>query len=186
MLIFANMRPLTYIPRYTVEDYRRWEGDWELIDGIPYAMSPSPIIKHQVIGGSLFAQIREGLKKPENTCNNCVAVYEVDWVLDNSTVLRPDVAIICNNKGDFISTPPVLVIEVLSPSTALKDQHVKFGIYEEQGVKYYIIVDPKSSSYVVYLLVDGKYAQQSVVPAFVIHDGCTIQLDIEGALAEVG
>lgn len=31
-----------YLPRYTVEDYNRWEGDWELIEGIPYASAPSP------------------------------------------------------------------------------------------------------------------------------------------------
>ena len=29
-----------YLPHYTYEDYCMWEGNWELIDGIPYAMSP--------------------------------------------------------------------------------------------------------------------------------------------------
>jgi hypothetical protein len=32
-----------------------WEGDWELIDGAPYAMSPSPEMTHQFTGGSLFS-----------------------------------------------------------------------------------------------------------------------------------
>ena len=27
------------LPRYTVEDYEKWKGDWELIDGIPYALA---------------------------------------------------------------------------------------------------------------------------------------------------
>ncbi|WP_457626586.1 hypothetical protein [Persephonella sp.] len=32
-----------YLPNYTVEDYKQWEGDWELIEGIAYAMVPSPL-----------------------------------------------------------------------------------------------------------------------------------------------
>jgi hypothetical protein len=38
-----------YIPRYSYKDYLEWEGKWELIGGIAYAMSPAPIIKHQEI-----------------------------------------------------------------------------------------------------------------------------------------
>jgi len=33
---------LKYPPNYTVKDYNKWEGKWELIDGVPYALaSPS-------------------------------------------------------------------------------------------------------------------------------------------------
>ena len=31
---------------YTYEDYKYWEDSWEIIDGIPYAMSPAPYPKH--------------------------------------------------------------------------------------------------------------------------------------------
>ncbi len=31
-----------YFPEYNYEDYKLWDGDWELIYGIPYAMSPAP------------------------------------------------------------------------------------------------------------------------------------------------
>ena len=27
---------------YTYDDYKNWQGDWELIYGHPYAMAPSP------------------------------------------------------------------------------------------------------------------------------------------------
>jgi len=37
------------LPHYTYEDYSNWEGRWELIQGIPYAMSPSPSYTHQRI-----------------------------------------------------------------------------------------------------------------------------------------
>jgi hypothetical protein len=33
----------------------QWEGKWELIDGIPHAMSPAPTPKHQIIANTLGA-----------------------------------------------------------------------------------------------------------------------------------
>ena len=89
------MRPLTYIPRYTVEEYLLWEGDWELIDGIPYAMSPSPVRRHQQILVLLASQMSGSLQKQKKECGDCQVVVELDWQLDNTTVLRPDIAIIC-------------------------------------------------------------------------------------------
>lgn len=35
------------LPHYTYDDYAQWEGRWEIIEGVPYAMSPAPTIKHQ-------------------------------------------------------------------------------------------------------------------------------------------
>jgi hypothetical protein len=31
-----------YLPHYTVADHAAWEGDWELLDGVALAMTPSP------------------------------------------------------------------------------------------------------------------------------------------------
>ena len=42
-------------PHYTYKDYELWEGDWELIKGIPYAMAPAPVWQHHDFG-SLFIQ----------------------------------------------------------------------------------------------------------------------------------
>jgi hypothetical protein len=57
------MRQPKYFPNYAVEDYQQWEGDWELIDGMPYAMSPSANRRHHVIGSLLARQIGKGLSK---------------------------------------------------------------------------------------------------------------------------
>jgi hypothetical protein len=37
------------LPHYTYDDYVHWEGLWEIINGIPYAMSPTPTLRHQFI-----------------------------------------------------------------------------------------------------------------------------------------
>ncbi|PAY20868.1 hypothetical protein CKO51_03770 [Rhodopirellula sp. SM50] len=46
-----------YVPHYTIEDYRRWEGDWELIDGVPVSMSPSSFGPHKRVVAELSRQI---------------------------------------------------------------------------------------------------------------------------------
>ena len=43
------------LPHYTYDDYVQWEGRWELINGIPYAMTPAPSVKHQLISQNIGA-----------------------------------------------------------------------------------------------------------------------------------
>jgi hypothetical protein len=50
------------LPSYTYDDYAHWEGRWELIDGIPFAMSPLPSPKHQRIASELRFQLRDAIK----------------------------------------------------------------------------------------------------------------------------
>ncbi len=38
---------IEYLPKYKYDDYKQWEGKWELIHGIPYAMSPALGFEHQ-------------------------------------------------------------------------------------------------------------------------------------------
>jgi Uma2 family endonuclease len=129
-----------YIPRYTVEDYMMWKGDWELIDGVPFAMTPSPFGKHQKLTAKISHFILSEFEKcPETEIS---AYVELDWIVNDTTVLRPDVSITCKDIEEFIKEPPEAVFEVVSKSTVLKDEEVKFSIYEKEGVKYYIIVYP--------------------------------------------
>ncbi|WP_262915581.1 Uma2 family endonuclease [Niabella ginsengisoli] len=51
------------LPHYTYEDWVLWEGKWELIDGIPYAMSPSPMPRHQRIAAELRYEFTSALKE---------------------------------------------------------------------------------------------------------------------------
>ena len=50
------------LPHYTYEDYCQWEGRWELIDGIPYAMSPAPTPHHQRIGANLITEFVNAIR----------------------------------------------------------------------------------------------------------------------------
>ena len=44
-----------YRPQFTYDDYVLWEGRWELIDGMPYAMSPAPAPFHQRINFNMIS-----------------------------------------------------------------------------------------------------------------------------------
>jgi len=46
---------------YTYNDYKDWDGAWELIDGVAYAMSPAPYPKHQKIVFKLAKELDESL-----------------------------------------------------------------------------------------------------------------------------
>jgi Uma2 family endonuclease len=178
------MESLKYLPRYTVSDYNLWEGEWELIDGHPVSMSPSPIRRHQRLAIVLASQIENKITTHKDTCGDCEVVFDLDWIVNDNTVLRPDIAIICDKSGDFITSPPVLVIEILSPSTALRDKHVKHEIYQKQGVKYYIIADPATTTFQSYTLVNGQYKSDSN-SLYAIHDNCNISIDLARALEEI-
>jgi len=144
-----------YFPSYTYDDYLLWEGDWEIIYGIPYAMSPAPMIKHQHISNKIARYLDEALEE----CDICQALLPIDWRIDDETVVQPDNLVICHTPSleAYIKKAPKIIFEVLSKSTASKDKKLKYDLYEQEGVSYYTIVDPDESIAKVYRLQDGRY-----------------------------
>jgi Uma2 family endonuclease len=145
--------PLAYVEHYTVDDYDLWEGDWELIEGMPYAMAPSPMVTHQSINMKIARQLDERLDE----CEECQALFEIDWYVSSDTVVRPDTLVICYEPDEKLTKKPEVIFEVTSPSTVAKDEKVKFEIYEREGVRYYILVYPDDKVAKVYELKDGAY-----------------------------
>ncbi|RUM42702.1 MAG: Uma2 family endonuclease [Desulfurobacterium sp.] len=143
-----------YLPHYTVEDYRIWKGDWELIGGIPYAMAPSPVWKHQRVSGLIFLQIE---KQMENCSENCRVCQEVDWIVSKDTVVRPDILVVCGEVEDYVKTTPRVIFEVVSKSTAFKDENLKFELYQKERVNYYALVYPDLKKMRVFKLKNSRY-----------------------------
>lgn len=170
------MLKVKHIPYYTYDDYKLWKGDWELIEGLPFAMSQSASGKHQEVSGEMFFQIKMQLNLTDCR-NNCFPYYELDWIIDNDTIVRPDVAIVCGNKiKKFIKTTPHLIIEVLSKSTAYHDRIVKKELYEIQKVKYYLIADPDTKTVEVFELINNKY-HQTEKNEFILNETCSLSLN---------
>jgi Uma2 family endonuclease len=147
------------ILNYTYEDYAHWEGEWELIDGIPVSMAPAPIRIHQRLAGEIFMALNQNMQED---CLYCEVLYEVDWKVTEETVLRPDIVLVCDDEHEaYLTKAPKIIVEILSPATAKKDETVKFDIYEQEGVQYYILVYPDDLKAKVYSLKDGKYIKVS-------------------------
>jgi Uma2 family endonuclease len=158
--------------RFTYGDYLTWDDDerWELIDGVPYNMSPAPRARHQRILGELHRQFANWLLgKP---CQVFLAPYDVRFPdADESdeqveTVVQPDLSVICDKrKLDEAGCrgAPDLIIEILSPSTASKDLKVKFERYERAGVREYWVVEPEGKTVQIFTLgADGRYGRPRV------------------------
>ncbi|MCW3089023.1 MAG: Uma2 family endonuclease [Ferruginibacter sp.] len=150
-----------YRPYYTYEDYCQWEGNWELIEGMPYAMAPAPVPAHQRAGLLLARRFDEALEK----CKKCKVFLPLDWKIDDHTIVQPDLLIICDKiDKKFLDFPPALIVEILSPATASKDRGEKMELYQSQKVKYYLIVDPQFKKVEIYEYINGRYEPVSVNP----------------------
>ena len=162
---------------YTFKDYKMWEGDWELIRGHPQAMSPSFSKNHNRYSGKFFRLVGNLLEQLNTSCE-CEIFYKIDWIVDYSTVVRPDVMIVCgDNSDDNQKYPPTLILEASSPSTRMKDRNTKYNLYEMCGVKYYIIADPEKKSVEVFELIDNKY-KSTLTTTFTLTSHCSIELDV--------
>ncbi|NPA41983.1 MAG: Uma2 family endonuclease [Aquificae bacterium] len=142
-----------HLPRYTYEDYKKWEGDWELIEGIPYALA-SPSFKHQRVVLRIARFLDEFL---ESRCSECSVGIDTDFVIDEHNVLRPDVFVVCEKVEDRLLKAPQIVFEVVSESTSDKDENLKKILYEREGVEYYVLVYPNLKKARIFRLKDGKY-----------------------------
>jgi Uma2 family endonuclease len=73
-------------------------------------------------------------------------------------------------------------VEVLFPTTALKETLTKYGIYESEGIKYYIIIAPDKQEAEIYELSEGKYqlkqTGKNLVHEFFFPE-CTAKVDFK-------
>ena len=153
------MNAVKILPYYTYKDYCNWEGRWELIGGIPFAMSPAHTPRHQLLILNIAFELKTAIKKSK--CESCKVYDFIDTKIEEDTILQPDCSVVCKpiNKK-FLDFPAALVVEILSPATALKDRHTKFSLYENFGIKYYMIVDEEKEEVEIYCLKNSKYILQ--------------------------
>ncbi len=157
--------------KYSYADYAQWPEDehWELIDGVAYAMT-APQRLHQDIVSELCRQVGNYLYG--KSCKFYVAPFDVRLPRQNEadakveTVVQPDLSVICDpSKLDKQGCrgAPDWIIEVLSPSTALKDMDTKRSLYQQHGVQEYWIIHPEDRWILVYTLdAQGRYGQPGV------------------------
>lgn len=153
---------------YRYSDYLNWPETtrYELIDGEAYMMAPEPDLAHQDVAGEIYFQLRLALK--DKPCRPFIAPVDVrlpkhdetDEQID--TIVQPDVFVVCDpGKLDRrgVRGAPDWIVEVLSPSTAVRDQIKKRDLYERAGVREYWLVHPADRILTVYCSIDGEYGK---------------------------
>lgn len=150
-----------FVPHYTLEDYKQWQGDWELWEGIPVAMTPSPFGRHQRVLFALAAELRMAIQQ---TKCDATALGELDWIIGDDTVVRPDVIVVCGDPPErYVTQAPALVAEVLSESTRQIDLKFKRALYQREGVPIYLVIDPGAETIQMHQkTADGSYEAEEL------------------------
>ncbi len=116
------------LPCYTIEDYRQWQGDWELWDGVAIAMTLSPFGKHQKVLFDLAAEIRSAIRTAGCTAE---VLGELDWIVNSNTAVRPDLIVLCDQvPTQHLTSRPDLIAQILSPFTRSNDLEYKKSFIE--------------------------------------------------------
>jgi Uma2 family endonuclease len=143
---------------FTVAELDRMPDDgrrYELLDGA-LVVSPRPATIHQFVAMRLLRALADAC--PDGLC----VVPEPAVELGPQTEFDPDLVVVRMDQigGAKFTEPPLLIIEIRSPSTALIDLNRKKAAYERFGVPSYWIVnpDPPQPELTIFELRDGRYA----------------------------
>jgi len=158
---------------------------YELVDGVVYDMTGSSP-KHADITFNIMASLKEQLGK-RGPCR----VYQEQYVfIPDRPPVVPDVVLTCDiadrdkekRLRPFKIRSPLLVVEVLSPSTAAYDHEEKFVRYKLcQSLEIYILVSQDERHVEVYRKARGWQQEHFSANQTIKLD----QLDLELALAAI-
>jgi Uma2 family endonuclease len=130
---------------FTVDDLDHFPSDgnrYELIEGSLH-VTPAPIRIHQRIVGNTMALLRAACPPRLE-----VLAAPFDVRLGPATQVQPDLIVLPVDAPaeKRLEGPPLLAVEVLSPSTRAYDLGSKHLVYREAGVGAYWVVDPEVPS----------------------------------------
>ena len=121
-----------------------WDGNrYEVLDGELF-VSPAPSWTHQSAIERLFPRLSTYV---DVHALGLAKLSPADIVFGPRRLVQPDIFVVPRQgagtpRGWVDVHTLLLVVEVLSPSTARADRHRKRLIYQDQGVPEYWIVDP--------------------------------------------
>jgi Uma2 family endonuclease len=121
------------IRHMTLEEFLRWDDGtdtrYELIDGFPVAMA-LPAEAHRIFAVRLVTRI-DAVLAGGRPCNAQIEPGVVRPDRANSYYV-PDVAVTCepNEPGRQAMVDPILIVEILSPSTERTDRRLKLPAYQ--------------------------------------------------------
>jgi Uma2 family endonuclease len=144
---------------WTADDLAAFPDDglrYELVDGV-LLVSAAPSEEHQIALANLFVLLHAAAP---GDLRVFFAPYDVRF--SPRRQLQPDVVVLPKDRT-LADRTPLLVVEVLSPSTRAADTTLKRHVFEHGGVASYWLVDPLVPSLTVLELVDDGYVERATV-----------------------
>ncbi len=171
--------------KMTVDEYLSWAegqpGRYELYGGVVYAMTPERA-QHAKVKFAVQTALATAIKQAGIPCH--MLPDGMTLRVDEHTAHEPDALVYCGEKlpGSAIEIPnPVIVVEVLFPSTRYIDASAKLaGYFSRPSVQHYLIVDPDKP-----LVVHHKREDGNTLKTRILHEG-NIPLIPPGIEVDIG
>jgi Uma2 family endonuclease len=171
-------RKLTYADlQVTPDDGRRYE----LLRGTLF-VTPSPRPRHQRISRKLMRLLEDYF---DRIGGGEVFAAPTDVILTDEDVFVPDILVVADPSHiteRAIEAPPLLVVEILSPSTRRQDRGIKAERYAELRVQHYWIVDPEQQTVEFFRLDHSAYR----IAAHAQGTGSLAHPDWDGLVLDLG
>jgi len=166
-------------PHMSVDEFLTWAtsqpGRYELFRGEVYAMSPETA-GHANRKAAAYTALFAGIRARHLPCH--VFPDGMTVRIDETTAYEPDAVVHCGPQlpSSAVEVPdPVIVVEVLSPSTRQFDVSIKLaGYFRLSSVAHYLIVEPTEP-----LIVHHSRGTGDTILTHVVTEG-TIKLDPPG------
>ncbi len=150
------------------EEYHRWYDDqpgrYERIDGRVYAMSPERV-EHVRAKAQVWLALHRAI---ERAGVRCEAFNDGMTVETDDSDYEPDASVNCGTPieaGSTSLTDPVIVVEVLSPSTRMIDSGYKLaGYFTVPSIQHYLIIHPTRRS-VIHHRRTGERIDTAIIAA---------------------
>jgi Uma2 family endonuclease len=169
----------TALKQMTVDEFLLWaegrEGRWELHDGVPVMMAPERVAhnRSKLRAATALQEALVATKLPCEVFTDGLAIK-----IDARTSYEPDASVVCGAPplADALTIEnPVVVVEVLSPSTAGVDHGRKLsGYFSLPSVQHYLILDPDRR-----VVIHHKRGQGDAIETRVLSEGA-VKLDPPG------
>jgi Uma2 family endonuclease len=144
----------------TVDEFLRWEDGtdtrYELVDGLVVAMAP-PAPPHGRLATALAGEIRAALRnRPHCGVYSEAGIARPDR---EDTCYVADLAVTCDppRPDDRLIRDPVLIVEILSPSTTAFDRQTKVPDYRRTPSVQEILLIDTETVFAEVLRRDGEH-----------------------------
>lgn len=164
----------------TVEAFQIWHEQqperWEFFFGRPWMMAPASMA-HTLIKNNIGFALRQALAPL-----GCTALIDGPQILTDEISAIPDVVVTCSELD--LSTPviaePVIIVEVMSPSTERDDTERKWWSYRRiASLKHYVVVSQEEREILIHSRAGDLWHERFVGEGVVDLGDPPVRLDIE-------